>query len=151
MQELLGRNDKVIAYTSKAEHLKNEELFKTVDQTDNPIEWVVSVSMLTEGWDAKNVFVLVPHEERAFDSKLLISQMVGRGLRRVEGLDDDLNRVLILNHKAWGDTKIEMLINEVVDVLPRLEFGTTDKYHFEVNHLQKEYKNFEPRLPGGAS
>ena len=146
MQKLLGQNDKVIAYTSKAEHLKNEQLFKTVDRDDNPIEWVVSVSMLTEGWDAKNVFVLVPHQERAFGSKLLISQMVGRGLRRIEKLDDDLNEVLILNHRAWGDTKIEMLINEVVDVSPLLAFGTTKEYHFKVNQLRKEYKSFELQL-----
>ena len=39
------------------------------------------VSMLTEGWDVQNVFQIVPHEERAFNSKLLIAQVLGRGLR----------------------------------------------------------------------
>lgn len=27
-----------------------------VDDKDDPVEWIVSVSMLTEGWDVKNVF-----------------------------------------------------------------------------------------------
>ena len=29
---------------------------KKVDDKKSPIEWIVSVSMLTEGWDVKNVF-----------------------------------------------------------------------------------------------
>ena len=33
--------------------------------------------MLSEGWDVKNVFQIVPHEERAFNSKLLIAQVLG--------------------------------------------------------------------------
>ena len=54
---------------------ENLLLLKTVDDTDNPVEWIVSVSMLTEGWDVKDVFQIVPHEQRAFNSKLLISQV----------------------------------------------------------------------------
>ena len=30
---------------------ENLALLKTVDDADNPVEWIVSVSMLTEGWD----------------------------------------------------------------------------------------------------
>jgi len=45
------------------------------------IRCVVSVSMLTEGWDANSVeFIL---GIRAFGSQLLCEQVVGRGLRRV--------------------------------------------------------------------
>jgi type III restriction enzyme len=54
----------------------------TVDDPVNPVEWIVSVSMLTEGWDVKNVFQIYPHEKRAFNSKLLIAQVLGRGPRR---------------------------------------------------------------------
>lgn len=151
MRRLGVPKGKIIAYTSKEDHLRNEALLAGADQPTNPIEWVVSVGMLTEGWDAKNVFVLVPHEERAFASKLLISQMVGRGLRRIEGLADDLNEVLVLNHKAWGDTKIRMLVNDIVDVSPRIEFGATDKYHFEVKHLHKVYADFNLQPQESAS
>jgi type III restriction enzyme len=35
--------------------------------------------------DVKNVFQIVPHEERAFNSKLLIAQALGRDLRRPDG------------------------------------------------------------------
>ena len=144
MKGLGVAENKVIAYTSK--HLENEQLVADIDNQDNIIEWVVSVGMLTEGWDAKNVFVLVPHEERAFASKLLISQLVGRGLRRVAEVPDKLNEVLILNHRAWGEDKIRMLINEVVDVSPRIDFGTTGKYNFELHNLSKKYESFDPKL-----
>jgi superfamily II DNA or RNA helicase len=42
---------------------------------------VVSVSMLTEGWDANTVTHILG--VRAFGTQLLCEQVVGRGLRRV--------------------------------------------------------------------
>ena len=44
------------------------------------IRCVVSVSMLTEGWDANNVTHILG--VRAFGTQLLCEQVVGRGLRR---------------------------------------------------------------------
>jgi type III restriction enzyme len=70
-----------------------ERLRKTVD-TVGKTEWdgegdppgkhircVVSVGMLTEGWDAQNVTQILGL--RAFTSQLLCEQVVGRGLRRM--------------------------------------------------------------------
>lgn len=70
-----------------------ERLRQTVD-TVGKIEWgqegeppgkdircVVSVGMLTEGWDAQNVTQILGL--RAFTSQLLCEQVVGRGLRRI--------------------------------------------------------------------
>ncbi|MDB6140385.1 MAG: hypothetical protein JWO94_3457 [Verrucomicrobiaceae bacterium] len=45
------------------------------------IRCVVSVQMLTEGWDANNVTQILGL--RAFGSQLLCEQVVGRGLRRI--------------------------------------------------------------------
>lgn len=45
-----------------------------------PIQHVISVGMLTEGWDAKTVTHIMGL--RAFSSQLLCEQVVGRGLRR---------------------------------------------------------------------
>ncbi|EQD42198.1 type III restriction-modification enzyme, helicase subunit, partial [mine drainage metagenome] len=42
---------------------------------------VISVAMLSEGWDAKNVTHIMGL--RAFTSQLLCEQVIGRGLRRV--------------------------------------------------------------------
>lgn len=56
----------------------------TVGKRGEPGEFVrcvVSVSMLTEGWDANNVTHILG--VRAFGSQLLCEQVVGRGLRRL--------------------------------------------------------------------
>ena len=50
---------------------------RLVDRPTSKVEWIVSVSMLNEGWDVKRVFQIVPDEERAFNSKLLIAQVLG--------------------------------------------------------------------------
>jgi type III restriction enzyme len=55
----------------------------TVGQVGQPgeqIQSVVSVGMLSEGWDAKTVTHIMGL--RAFTSQLLCEQVVGRGLRR---------------------------------------------------------------------
>ena len=63
-----------------------ELLRKTVDtigregQPGEQIQNVISVGMLSEGWDAKTVTHIMGL--RAFTSQLLCEQVVGRGLRR---------------------------------------------------------------------
>ena len=60
------------------------KLIDTVGKTGGPgeqIRCVVSVSMLTEGWDANTVTHILG--VRAFGSQLLCEQVVGRGLRRI--------------------------------------------------------------------
>jgi type III restriction enzyme len=49
-------------------------------QPGEHVRCIVSVSMLTEGWDANNVTQILG--VRAFGSQLLCEQVVGRGLRR---------------------------------------------------------------------
>ncbi len=55
----------------------------------NPFNVVVSVMMLKEGWDVRNVKVIVPL--RPCDSRTLTEQTLGRGLRKMHApiLDDD--------------------------------------------------------------
>ena len=51
----------------------------TVEQPDNPIEIVIHVNMLKEGWDVTNLYTIVPL--RAANSRTLVEQSIGRGLR----------------------------------------------------------------------
>ena len=92
---------KVLIVTSHKDHKKNVLELKNVDDKDNPVEWIVSVSMLTEGWDVKNVFQIVPWEDRAFNSKLLIAQVLGRGLRIPEEYKSPQPKFRVFNHDAW--------------------------------------------------
>ena len=64
------------------------EIFQTVGKRGEPgehIRCVISVSMLSEGWDAKTVTHVFGY--RAFGSLLLCEQVIGRSLRRPD-LDD---------------------------------------------------------------
>jgi len=106
---------KVLVVTSSKEHAPNVPRLTTVDDLSDPTEWVVSVAMLTEGWDVKNVFQIYPHEKRAFNSKLLISQVLGRGLRRPEGKHAPAHPVVyVFNHQRWGP-KIDDFVAEILD------------------------------------
>ncbi len=74
--------------------MKKEELLREI--VDNvgkrgaagqDLQKVISVAMLSEGWDAKNVTHIMGL--RAFTSQLLCEQVVGRGLRRVSYETDE--------------------------------------------------------------
>jgi type III restriction enzyme len=110
---------KVLIVTSAREHEANVRMLEDVDRRDNPIEWITSVSMLTEGWDVQNVFQIVPHEERAFNSKLLIAQVLGRGLRIPEAYKGERPVVTVFNHDAWS-SGIKHLVDEVMEIEKRL-------------------------------
>jgi type III restriction enzyme len=70
-----------------AESIKDEDLLREVmntvgkpNQLGGQVRCVVSVAMLTEGWDANNVTHILGI--RAFGTQLLCEQVVGRALRR---------------------------------------------------------------------
>jgi len=130
------RNDK-----DSPEKRRNDNLtqLRKVDDAENPVEWIVSVSMLTEGWDVKNVFQIVPHDSRAFNSKLLIAQVLGRGLRVPPGLSKE-PLVTINNHEAWSE-EIGNLLKEVLEVENTLSWGydpRRSKYVFPLHNLRYE-------------
>ena len=55
------------------------ELLLNVENYDNPVEIVIHVDKLKEGWDVNNLYTIIPL--RTASSKRLREQMVGRGLR----------------------------------------------------------------------
>ena len=118
---------------------ENLALLKEVDEPGCPVEWIISVAMLTEGWDVKNVFQIVPHESKAFNSKLLIQQVLGRGLRVPPGLDSQ-PLVRVNNHEAWSPA-IAGLLNEILEVENTLSWGYDErrkKYLFPLYNLRYE-------------
>ncbi len=77
-----------------ADDLTDEDLLREVMNTvgkpgrlGEHIKCVVSVSMLTEGWDANTVTHILG--VRAFSTQLLCEQVVGRALRRTSYVPDD--------------------------------------------------------------
>ncbi|WKZ18594.1 MAG: DEAD/DEAH box helicase family protein [Candidatus Jettenia sp. CY-1] len=128
--------NKVLAVTSAKEHQPNVAKLRVVDNLASKVEWIVSVSMLSEGWDVKNVFLIVPHEERAFNSKLLIAQVLGRGLRIPDGWKGEQPIVTVFNHDAWSG-RIRHLVNEILEIERRLSSDVivSSPYHFDIHNL----------------
>jgi len=54
-----------------------------IDSLDSPYKVIVSVLMLKEGWDVKNVTTIVGLRAFSSDSKILPEQTLGRGLRKM--------------------------------------------------------------------
>lgn len=131
---------KVLIVTSKADHKANLVKLASVDSPKSAVEWIFSVSMLTEGWDVRDVFQVVPHEKRAFQSKLLIAQVLGRGLRWTSDVSTQV--VSVFNHSNWS-SEIKSLVEEVLEQERRIhsypaEKGEHAKYHFELHQLVYE-------------
>ena len=84
--------------SAKSRDAAAEELRKIVatvgklGQPGEQVRCVISVAMLTEGWDANNVTNIMGL--RAFGSQLLCEQVVGRGLRRMDYTPDPATGLL---------------------------------------------------------
>ena len=76
--------------SSKKDKEALEGLRKAADEIDkdhSPYKAVVSVLMLREGWDVRNVTTIVGLRPFGADSKILPEQTIGRGLRKMFSLD----------------------------------------------------------------
>ena len=92
---------------------------------DNPHRIVVSVGMLKEGWDVKNVFVIA--SLRASVSELLTEQTLGRGLRLPFGRYTDveiLDTLEVLGHERYEALlkKADVLNEQFIDWRTRAVF-----------------------------
>jgi type III restriction enzyme len=89
---------------------RGEEKDETVEQLlnvedpKNPVEIVIHVNMLKEGWDVTNLYTIVPL--RAANSKTLVEQSIGRGLRLPYGKrtgNPSVDRLIIVSHDRFQE------------------------------------------------
>ena len=76
----------------------------TVEDPNNPIEIVIHVNMLKEGWDVTNLYTIVPL--RAANSRTLVEQSIGRGLRLPYGKRvgvPAVDRLTIVSHDKFQE------------------------------------------------
>ncbi|KYF61556.1 hypothetical protein BE11_12820 [Sorangium cellulosum] len=93
----------------------------------NPYNVIVSVMMLKEGWDVRNVKVIVP--TRPCDSRTLTEQTLGRGLRKMHApiLDDEgaaelkAEELYVMQHPSF-----KQIIQEIEDLVEVKETGEID-------------------------
>ena len=99
-----GKVIQIHSNQSGTEKDENIEKLLTLESPDNPIEIVIHVNMLKEGWDVTNLYTIVPL--RAANSKTLVEQSIGRGLRLPYGKRvgvDAVDRLTIVSHDRFKE------------------------------------------------
>jgi type III restriction enzyme len=74
-----------------------------IDTWNSPYKAIVSVLMLKEGWDVRNVTVIVCLRAYAAQSNILPEQTLGRGLRRMYFGSDQREPVAVMGTPAFMD------------------------------------------------
>lgn len=98
---------KVITVHSKQTGEENDETIQqllNVEDPTNPVEIVIHVNMLKEGWDVTNLYTIVPL--RRADSRTLVEQSIGRGLRLPYGKrtgNSAVDRLTIVAHDKFQE------------------------------------------------
>lgn len=97
------------------------ELSRELDSGKSPYQCIVSVLMLREGWDVRNVTTIVPLRPYTSKANILPEQTLGRGLRRMTPPGEAAEIVTVVEHSAFvslyqHELSQEGLPLEVVDV-----------------------------------
>lgn len=108
---------KVIEVHSKQtgeESEENVKLLLSIESATNPIEIVLHVYKLKEGWDVNNLFTIIPLN--AAKSDILAMQTIGRGLRLPFGEqtgDDKIDTLDIVAHDHYRELVDEIKNSDI--------------------------------------
>ena len=100
---------------SKEELDKLRDQSNKIDSWDSPFKAIVSVLMLKEGWDVRNVTTIVGLRAYSSKSNILPEQTLGRGLRRMYFGSDIEEYVSIVGTDAFMDF-VESIQSEGVEL-----------------------------------
>ncbi len=78
------------------------KLSRELDSGTSPYFCIVSVLMLREGWDVKNVTTIVPLRPYSSKAGILPEQTLGRGLRRMTPCGQANEIVVVVEHEAFA-------------------------------------------------
>ncbi len=111
-------NGEISEADSKKDKDELERLRKASNQIDtweSPYKVIVSVLMLKEGWDVRNVTTIVGLRAYAAQSNILPEQTLGRGLRRMYFGTDSTEYVSVVGTDAFMDF-VESIQSEGVEL-----------------------------------
>lgn len=134
-----GRVIQVNSSQRGEEKEENVQLLLDVEHAENPVEVVIHVDMLKEGWDVTNLYTIVPL--RTADSRTLVEQSIGRGLRLPYGKRtgvDAVDRLTIVAHDRFED-----IVNEANKPDSALKGGIEVRF---INDERKEAITVQPNL-----
>lgn len=148
-----GGNHTQVIHTKNNGEIKETDLeearkaVREVDSDSSPINAIVSVLMLREGWDVQNVTVVVGLRPYTAKANILPEQAIGRGLRLMfrDNPGDYTERVDIIGNKKFLD---------FVDDLEKLEELKLDTFEVGKDKLRiitilplEDRKEFDIGLP----
>lgn len=111
-------NGEISEADSKKDTEELERLRKAsndIDSWESPYKVIVSVLMLKEGWDVRNVTTIVGLRAYAAQSNILPEQTLGRGLRRMYFGTDTTEYVSVIGTDAFMDF-VESIQDEGVEL-----------------------------------
>ena len=123
-----------------------------IDSLESPYEVIVSVLMLKEGWDVKNVTTIVGLRAYVATSNILPEQTLGRGLRRMYfGREDVEEYVSVVGTHAFMEF-VESIKAEGVELEKRKMDSTTKAVvptviEVDHNNPKKDIKKLDIELP----
>jgi type III restriction enzyme len=151
--ELFGGEKLLIIHTDTKGEISKKDLDKArktardVDDDKSPVNAIISVLMLREGWDVQNVTVVVGLRPYTAKANILPEQTIGRGLRLMfrNMVDSYTERVDIIGNKAF------MEFVEDLEKLEDLKFETfqigKDKLKILTVQPVEEKKEFDISIP----
>ena len=117
-----GRIDEGASSKSQKDLQQLRELANQVDSDDNNIKAIISVLMLKEGWDVKNVTTVVGLRPYTATSNILPEQALGRGLRRMYFGEDKTEELNVIGTPAFMEF-VESIKSEGV-ILEKRSMGS---------------------------
>jgi type III restriction enzyme len=111
-------DDNPSSKASKEELTLLRDQANKIDSFSSPYKAVVSVLMLKEGWDVRNVTTIVGLRAFASQAKILPEQTLGRGLRRMYPGTDAEEYVSVVGTQAFMDF-VETIQTEGVELEKR--------------------------------
>lgn len=137
---------------NKEELDKLREESNKIDDPDNPYVAIVSVLMLKEGWDVKNVTTVVGLRSFSSKAKILPEQTLGRGLRRMYHRDMvETEYVSVIGTEAFLEF-VEEIKSQGVD-LEHVKMGPGSKPKMPIvvevdkDDLTKDIENLDIEIP----
>lgn len=93
------------------------KLSRELDQNESPYQCIVSVLMLREGWDVRNVTTIVPLRAYSSKANILPEQTLGRGLRRMYPTGQTHELVTVVEHPAFASLYQQELAQEGLPII----------------------------------
>lgn len=110
----VGRVIEIHSNMKGEETEENIRLLLSIEKSDNPVEIVLHVYKLKEGWDVNNLFTIIPLN--AARSDILAMQTIGRGLRLPFGEatgNEDIDTLDIVAHDHYRELVDEIRSSDI--------------------------------------